>query len=234
MFKLALGAGHDINTPGKRCLRALDPNETREWVLNDRICDYIEAELSKYTGYSLLRLDDSDDGEETVELSERVSAANKWDADFYLSIHHNAGANGTASGGIVAYSHPKASAESFKWRDELYDSLIAHTGLRGNRATPKATSDLYVLRKTKMPAVLLELGFMDSKTDVPIILSDDYARECAMAIVEVIVKRGGLKKMSDAIYRVQVGAFREKENAERLSKELQSKGYSAYIVSAKL
>ena len=45
MFKLVLGAGHDINTAGKRCLKSLDPSETREWWLNDRVCDYIERYL---------------------------------------------------------------------------------------------------------------------------------------------------------------------------------------------
>ena len=39
MFKIALNAGHYLNTAGKRCLKKLDKNETREWVLNNRICD---------------------------------------------------------------------------------------------------------------------------------------------------------------------------------------------------
>lgn len=194
MFKLALGAGHGRDTAGKRCPANLDPNMTREWQLNDRICDLIEAGLGEYEGYSLLRLDDSDDGAEDVALAERVSAANQWGADFYLSIHHNAGINGGNGGGIVAFSHPKAGKDTIAWRDELYEALIEHTGLRGNRATPKAESDLYVLRKTAMPAVLLELGFMDSRTDVPIILTDKYAEECAAAIVEVVVRKAGLAK----------------------------------------
>jgi N-acetylmuramoyl-L-alanine amidase len=192
MFKLALGAGHGINTAGKRCLKSLDPNETREWWLNDRICDYVERLLMRYEGYSLLRLDDSDDGEENPDLADRVGRANKWGADFYLSVHHNAGINGGTGGGIVAYSHPNSSKASVEWRDALYDALISKTGLKGNRSKGKATSDLYVLRKTSMPAVLLELGFMDSKTDVPVILADEYAQGCAAAIVEVLVKRGGL------------------------------------------
>ena len=50
MFKIALGAGHGINAAGKRCLKSLDPNETREWWLNDRVCDYIEEELKAYEG----------------------------------------------------------------------------------------------------------------------------------------------------------------------------------------
>ena len=45
MLKIALTAGHYLETAGKRCLKSLDKNETREWVLNDRICDKIEAKL---------------------------------------------------------------------------------------------------------------------------------------------------------------------------------------------
>lgn len=228
MFKIALGAGHGINTAGKRCLKSLDPNETREWWLNDRICDHVESLLKDYDGYSLLRLDDSDDGKENPELADRVNRANTWGADFYLSVHHNAGVKGGRGGGIVAFSHPNASKASVEWRDALYDALIDHTGLKGNRATPKATSDLYVLRKTSMPAVLLELGFMDSRTDVPVILTDKYAQNCAKAIVEVLVQRGGLTKKVK--YRVQVGSFSKLENAEKLSKELRSKGYQTYVV----
>lgn len=230
MFKIALGAGHGIRTAGKRCLKALDPNETREWWLNDRICDYVEDLLKDYSGYELLRLDDSDDGVEDVSLPVRVNAANAWGADFYLSIHHNAGINGGTGGGIVAYSHPQAGMGTNDWRDALYDALIKHTGLKGNRATPKATSNLYVLRTSKAPAVLLELGFIDSKTDVPIILSNEYAQNCAKAIVEVLVERGKLaKKTQDVRYKVQVGAFSKLENAERLASELKGKGYPAYI-----
>lgn len=193
MFKIALGAGHGAKTAGKRCLKALDPNETREWWLNDRICDKVEKLLKRYGGYELLRLDDSDDGAEDITLAERVTAANQWGADFYLSIHHNAGIKGGTGGGIVAYTHPNAGKASVEWRDELYEKLVERTGLRGNRATPKATSNLYVLRNTKAPAVLLELGFMDSATDVPVILSEEYADMCARAIVDVLVRRGGLQ-----------------------------------------
>lgn len=233
MFKIALGAGHGLNTDGKRCLKALDPKETREWQLNDRICDRVEAGLKAYDGYALLRLDDSDDGRDDVSLMTRVKLANQWGADFYLSVHHNAGVNGGTGGGIIAFSHPSGSATSVQWRDALYDALIAKTGLKGNRAQPKATANFYVLRETKMPAVLLELGFMDSKTDVPIILTDTYAQRCADAIVEVIVKRAGLKMkavaVEDALYRVQVGAFRERANADKLCAELRAKGYSAFV-----
>ena len=235
MFKIALGAGHGIGTAGKRCLKSLDPKETREWFLNDRICDYVESFLKEYNGYSLLRLDDSDDGKDDIALAARTNKANTWGADFYLSVHHNAGVNGGSGGGIVAITHPQSSAESVKWRDALYDALIDETGLKGNRANPKTTSNLYVLRTSKMPAVLLELGFMDSSTDVPVILSDKYAQGCARAIVKVLVERGKLTKKAvspASLYRVQLGAFGNKENADKLLKDLEAKGYKAYIVKA--
>lgn len=236
MFKIALGAGHGLMTAGKRCLKSIDPNETREWWLNDRICDYVESYLKEYEGYKLLRLDDSDDGKDNIALADRVQAANGFGADFYLSVHHNAGMNGGSGGGIVVYVHPAGSDTSRKWQTALYDALIKHTGLKGNRSQPKAEGNYYVLKHTKMPAVLLELGFMDSKTDVPIILTDKYAQQCARAIVEVVVERGKLTKKakpaSDVLYKVQVGAFSKKENAEKLLAELKAKGYQGYIVKA--
>lgn len=233
MPRLAIDAGHGLKTAGKRCLKSLDPNETREWWLNDRIAVKVMDMLSGYSGIEMLRVDDPT-GKTDVSLSKRVGAANEWNADFYLSLHHNAGAEGSKSGGIVAYIHPMAGKDTKAWRDELYADLIKLADLKGNRAAPLATSNLYVLRNTKMPAVLLELGFMDSKTDVPIILTEDYAQKCAEAIVDTVVRRWKLtKKKSTGWFKVQVGAFKNQDNAERLKKELISKGYPATIVHVK-
>lgn len=247
MKKICLNAGHYLYTSGKRCLKSLDPNETREWILNDRILRKVIEILSGYEGYELLRLDDPS-GKTGISLQDRVKKANKFLADIYISIHHNAGINGGSGGGIVAYVYSGLSkkdpknALTFEWQKALYNSLISHTGLSGNRSNPLAQSDLYECRCTAMPAVLLELGFMDSKTDVPIILSEDYANKCAKAIAEVIVSRCDLKKKAEpeaeknadqkTLYRVQVGAFSNKANAEKLKSELVKKGYSAFIVSS--
>lgn len=231
-FKIALTAGHYLGTPGKRCLKKLDPNETREWVLNDRIADKVEKLLQGYTGWELIRTDDTT-GKKNISLQARTNAANNFKADFYLSIHHNAGVKGGKGGGIVAFVYTKASAESAAWQKNLYNALISATGLRGNRSNPMPKSDLHEVRETRMPAVLLELGFMDSTTDVPVILSEEYADKCAAAIVKVIVERGKLTKKAAApatIYRVQVGAFTKKQNAESLAKSLKNDGYDAFIV----
>lgn len=193
MFKIALTAGHYKYTSGKRCLKSLDPNETREWVLNDRICDKVEKLLSAYDGYALLRTDDTT-GEVAISVADRVSAANLFGADVYISVHHNAGIKGGHGGGIVAYIHPLAPQKTVDWQKSLYNSLIKYTGLKGNRASPLAKSNLQECRDTAMPAVLLELGFMDSAADVPVILGEDYADKCAAAIVEVLAQKGGLTK----------------------------------------
>lgn len=195
-FKIALSAGHGMNTAGKRCSKSLDPKETREWFLNDRICDKIESKLKNYTGYSLLRLDDTT-GMVDVPLITRTNNANKFDADFYLSIHHNAGVNGGKGGGVVAIVYTKASVASCEWQKELYDAIIKHTGLKGNRSTPLAKQNLHECRESNMPCVLLECGFMDSSTDVPIILTEEFAEKVATACVEVLVKRGKLVKKSN-------------------------------------
>ena len=188
MFKLALNAGHSYTTAGKRTLKSIDPNETREYALNKRVCDKISEGLSAYSGIEILRIDDGTE----IPLKTRTDKANRFDADFYLAIHHNAGINGGSGGGIEAYVYPNVDAVTLAWQKELYDALIKETGLKGNRATPLKSANFAEVRDTKMPAVLLELGFMDSKIDTPIILSEEFASSAAKACSDVIVAKAKL------------------------------------------
>ncbi|MFY9611915.1 MAG: N-acetylmuramoyl-L-alanine amidase [Tissierellaceae bacterium] len=238
MVRIALGAGHGMNTPGKRCLKSLDKNETREWVLNNRVANYVEEFLKEYEGYELMRVDDRT-GKRDVPLAERTKKANDWKADIYISIHHNAGINGGSGGGIVVYRYPNSSKFTKAMQKRLYDELIKETNLKGNRANPLGEANFHVLRETKMAAVLIENGFMDSRTDVPIILSDAHARKSAKAIVNWLAKEYKLEKKpkpkpkpkpsKDGFYRVVVGSYREKENAERRVKELEKAGFESFI-----
>lgn len=230
-FKIALTAGHYKYTAGRRCLKKFDKNQTCEWALNDRIADKIEKLLEQYEGYTLLRTDDTT-GEKKIGLTSRTNAANKWGADIYVSIHHNAGIKGGSGGGIVAYTYTRVDNVTKAWQKALYDALIKHTGLKGNRATPLAKADLHECRETKMPAVLLELGFMDSSTDTPIIITEDYADKCAAAIVEVLVEKGGLKKKNQPIYHVQIGAYHDIDNANAMVDKLKAAGFDAVVKKA--
>lgn len=192
MFKLALSAGHGMKTAGKRCLKKLDSNETREWYLNNRICKKIEKKLKNYAGVQVLRLDDRS-GICDIPLKRRTNDANRHCADFYLSVHHNAGINGGTGGGIETYVYTDASGTEKRWQKALYNALIEKTGLRGNRAEGMRKANLHECRETDMPCVLIECGFMDSKTDVPIILTEEFAEKVAEACVEVIVAKAELK-----------------------------------------
>lgn len=191
-FKIAYGAGHYLHEPGKRLPAELDANQTREWTLNDRVARHFTEAANRYEGVELLRTDDPT-GEVEVNLQPRCDKANAFGADLALSIHHNAGANLTNAGGIVAYSY-YGSTKGAEYRDAIYDACIADGGLRGNRAQPKQEAGFHVLKYTHMPAVLMEYGFMDSLKDAPVILQEAYSRLVAYATMEGIAKVAGLKK----------------------------------------
>lgn len=202
MFKLALNAGHSAITTRGVPASISPKNHPNEWWLNDRIADKIQKRLAVYEGISVLRIDDTT-GQNDLSLTERTDKANAWGADFYLAIHHNGGINGGTGGGIVAYVYTKPQEKSVAWQKALYEALVKKTGLKGNRATPLAKQNLHEVREPNMPSVLLELGFMDSKTDVPVLLTEDYADKCAEAIVDVIVSRQGLKKRGETFKKGQ-------------------------------
>jgi N-acetylmuramoyl-L-alanine amidase len=192
MFKIALDAGHGKYTSGKRCLKSLDPKETREWFLNARICDRIEKLLKDYVGYALLRVDDIT-GETDVPLKTRTKAANDWGADIYLSVHHNAGLGGRSGGGAVTIIYTNPSAKSIEYQKIIHTKFINSVGKFGNRSEEMPRQNLHVCRETNMPSVLIECGFMDSPTDVPLILSADFAEKAAVGLTAALVAIGNLK-----------------------------------------
>lgn len=234
MFRLAINAGHGINTPGKRCMKSIDNNETREWILNNRICNKIEQKLSSYLGIEILRTDDRN-GTVDRSVSSRAKIANSFGADLYLSIHHNAGINGGSGGGIMAFTYLSVDNTTLQWQKDLYNAAINRTGLKGNRSSPLSQQNLGECRQTSMPAVLMECGFMDSTTDTPIILTEDFAEKISCAFTEVIVNKAKLKYTASPttatiyeIYRVrsswedtasQIGAYRILNNAIKVAQK---------------
>lgn len=192
MFKIAYCAGHYINTPGKHCLASLDPNETREWLLNDRVAVHFARAAMGYEDVELLRTDDPT-GKTGISIPSRTAKANKWGADLYVDMHHNAGINGGSGGGVVAFCYP-GSSQGKKYRDAIYMAVIEAGGLKGNRSQPLQEKKFDTLRYADAPAVLMEYGFMDSRTDVPVILDEAYSKLVAYATMEGIAKVAGLKK----------------------------------------
>lgn len=194
MMKIAYNAGHILSTPGKRLPKELDPNETREWVLNDRVARFFAQAMGQYGGVELRRLDDPA-GVENIDIDVRVALANVWGADFYLSIHHNAAGRVFSGGGVSVFLNA-GGGPSEEYARAIYDALVEDTGLRGDRADPIVTGDeqsLYEVRQTNMPAVLVEYGFMDSTADAPVILTEDFARKAGYATARAIARVAGLE-----------------------------------------
>ena len=192
---IALDAGHYNNTPGKRCMKSIDPKETRERFLNARMAEHVEELLKEYD-CEVLRCDDRT-GKTDPSLSERAARANRAGAGAFISIHHNAGINGGKGGGICVFATENASKTSLTLQRAVYDETVKRTGLKGNRATPLPIANFTVIYRANMPAILGEFGFMDSTTDVPIILTDDFSVKCAQGIVAALVKTFGIKKKSE-------------------------------------
>ena len=231
---IAIDAGHGLKTAGKRCDSALDSKQTREWVLNDRIADRLQTMLANYD-CKTMRVDDTT-GDKDVALADRVKGANDKNADVYISIHHNAGVNRGTGGGVVVYYY-SSKAERKTQAQDLYNNIVKRNGLVGNRSSKVAKVKYYVLANTNMPAFLIENGFMDSKTDVPVILTAEHADKTAQGILDFLVTEYNLKQIkkpatttAKTIYRVQCGAFSNKKNAEALKSKLVKAGFEATIV----
>ena len=91
-------------------------------------------------------------------LRVRVNDANSWGADYFISIHTNASVSQEARGTeVLVYSSPSVSASL---AEDVLREVTEITGFpsRGVKLRP----GLYILRKTVMPAILVELGFISN------------------------------------------------------------------------
>ena len=112
----------------------------------------------------------------------RVEDANAWGADYFISLHTNASDVAAATGSeAFAYSSPSAA---FSLGEDILYWLNRTTGLR-NRGM-KVRTGLYVLRRTAMPAVLVELGFITNAGDAALMSSrpDLFAQGIYEGILE--------------------------------------------------
>ena len=191
---IALDAGHGLYTAGKEVTLNGYPR-TKEWFLNDRISDRVEELLSDYE-CEVIRVGDTT-GAKDISLVDRVKAANDAGAIVYVSVHHDSGVAGGSGGGTTVFYCSVSSARKAQ-AQKLYDAVVSQTGLVGNRSSKVQKKGFYVIKNTKMPAFLIENGFMDSATDVPIILSPEHAEKTAQGILNFLVEEYALEKKKPA------------------------------------
>ena len=157
-----------------------------------------------------------------------VQKCNAHSANLDVSIHFNAG----GGYGVETLIYSKGGSSPVSTAQNIVNS-IAELGFK-NRGV-KVRSDLYVLSQTIAPAVLIECCFVDSQTDYNLYNPESMANAIVKGITGVDVSNQvqpepSQPEQSNKLYRVQVGAFKNKANAENMVKDLKSKGYDAFIV----
>lgn len=155
---------------------------------------------------------------------QKAMEANNAGVDFFLSIHRNSFPTDNQVSGVESLVYD-LSGLKYQMAQDINEQLesIGFVNL-GVKERP----NLVVLKRTKMPAVLVEAGFINS--DVDNNLFDKNLDAIAQAIAEgVLDSLDNAGVIRDSDYRVQVGAFRNRVYAERLLSELMELDYPAYI-----
>lgn len=156
-------------------------------------------------------------------LSAIAKDANDWGADLFVSNHFNAG-GGDGWEGLV-YSNARVPL------GQVFEKHVKSAGQ--NSRGVKLRPDLAVLRLTQMPAVLNEGAFVDNQKDIADWNEDAELKKLGIAYAKAAAEFLELEQQennANTLYRVQVGAYREKENAEAMRKRLEAAGFAGIIV----
>ena len=219
MAKVFLSAGHGGSDPGAV------GNGLREKDINLQIMLACQAELVRH-GVTVVcsRTTDAND-----PVQEEVREANASGADIAVSFHTNAG------GGDGSESFCYDGSTNGKKLAELCEK---YTKQLGQNSRGVKTNNLMFTRQTKMTAVLCECAFIDTKKDITIVDTVAEQKAFGVAYAKAILEYFGIAykapvttttSSSGKLYRVQVGAYKEKANADKMAAELKAKGYSVIV-----
>lgn len=210
-----LDAGHGGNDPGA-CLGSRKESSD-VLTLTLKVKDILEYNGERVT---CSRLTDK-----TLSLRERTNIENSLKIDYSLSIHRNA-FNGSAKG-IETYSLA-STGNGFKLATNIQNEV---KDLFLNRGVKQA--NFHMLRETKSPAALIEVGFVDNVEDNKKFDSslDLIAQRIAKGCLKTVGKDMKLPSSDNnnpkgGFYRVVVGSYKDKNNANNLKNELINKGYA--------
>ncbi len=122
-----------------------------------------------------------------TSLASRVNMANSWPADYFISIHCNANTNPAVNGSeVYVYRADSVAGQLARF---VLDAIVERVGTKNNGV--RENPALYVLRRTSMPAILVELAYVSNVEDAQKLINDQYA--FAYAIYEGILGYLGLE-----------------------------------------
>lgn len=223
MAKIFVSAGHGGKQPGAVKGSLIEKNFTLD--IANRL-----AKLLRDAGHTVVQ-NRTTDVDCTPEKATQL--ANSSGADFFVEIHLNSFALSTAKGCEVYYYKGDSKGQKL-----ATDVCKAIAGLGYANRGAKANTGYYVIKNTKMTAILVECCFLSSPEDMARFNADKMAKAIYDGISKTypaIAKPVEQPKPVDQpktskLYRVQVGAFSSKANADKLANELKGKGYSAIVV----
>lgn len=203
---------------------------------------YLVEELQRYAGVTVTTTRKK--AEEHPTLAARVAAIQGHEV--FISLHSNAYSAESAQG-VVCF-HSQHRPDSARLGDRICDALeaafkkqgSANTYSRGSQVwkTTGGEDYFYVVREAvKHPSIkaafLVEHGFHTNRAECKVLNSDAGLRALAKADAKAIAEEYGLveKVTPKSVYRVQVGAFTQRSNAEALLADLKRKGYTGIIVT---
>lgn len=227
MSKIFIGVGHGGTDPGAVA------NGLKEKDVNLAVANAVNNELIRH-GVSVLMSRTKDEADPTTD---EVKECNKFNPDFAIDIHHNAG----GGDGAEAYYHYGGGKGKTLANNILCE--IVNIGQKNRGAKIKKNSagkDYYAfIRDTKAPAIIVECAFLDNAEDVKIVKTAAKQKAMGVAIAKGILKTLGIDYISEkaandskTLYRVQIGAFKDKANAEATKQLLKKAGFDAVIVKS--
>ena len=163
-------------------------------------------------------------------LDYRSSKANKENCDYFVSIHMNSATNKSAKGVEVWVYDEKSKLYTLS-KDIC--SNLSKTINTPNRGV-KISKSFSVLRKTKMPALLIEIDFISNSSVEASLKSDKYIKDISDSISKSLLAFVNKSIVDDGVfYRVCIGEFKDKTDAIQLKNTAISKGFkNTYIINS--
>lgn len=171
-----------------------------------------------------------------LTLDERTDKANAWRADVLISIHTNSFTDKNAKGFESYIYNGNVSSGTIAFQNVLHAEIMRELGAEVEERG-KRRANFHMLRESNMKAVLTENLFISNASDANLLKSSSFRQKIANGHIIGIAKFLGLQKKEqptkkpteEKFYRVQVGAFEDRENAENLVNDLMKQGYRPYI-----